>query len=405
VKGVVSVRQKRLFYKYLLKSNPFRDIIVFMKTIKIKSLIILSIIIFSASCFAACGGRDRYPNGLHIPIIDGISGITYSGENDDFFRRIFNTQEEYLLSLQTDDGAFIGPSSTDASPYFACFACIALLENPANAPAVRRYLEWHTGKLNERDYNGLAYTIYDYKLDAIGLATELKGEVPRYDSTDSYAALFLAAVYKYYAVTGDKAFLLENKEKLIGVADVIMATYHRGLTYAKPDYKIKYAMDNAEAYAGLAAVTRILYELEEHGAAKGYYRSAKKLQRTYERKLYKNDYLLWYLGGEHDPNKFYPDNACQVYPAIFGVLPGEHRKTQSAYETLNKNFPDWPEYKEERFPWAILSYGAVVHGDSDSAVKYLEYVYGKFIAEEIYGYRWYNMEGAMAMLTASALLN
>lgn len=58
----------------------------------------------------------------------------------------------------------------------------------------------------------------------------------KYDSTDSYAAVFLSALWKYYEISEDKEYLIENKEKIKLIMNAMLITLDRHYTYSKPDY-------------------------------------------------------------------------------------------------------------------------------------------------------------------------
>ena len=146
------------------------------------------------------------------------------------------------------------------NPYFADFAAMALLDNAEKyADNVKAYMEWHFSHLNTKktDYNKLDGTIYDYEITLENgriVKEESKGT---YDSTDSYSATFLTVLNKYYEKTGDKEYIIQNSKDILRIADAMLATLKKGLTFAKPDYEVMYLMDNCEVYEGCLSAVKL----------------------------------------------------------------------------------------------------------------------------------------------------
>ncbi|MBQ5905064.1 MAG: hypothetical protein IIW88_04270, partial [Clostridia bacterium] len=84
------------------------------------------------------------------------------------FRQIFESETEWLASLQLENGALPMTYSPNGkltvNPYFADFAALALLDDAEKyAGNVKAYMDWHFAHLNtaEEDFGGLDGTIYD----------------------------------------------------------------------------------------------------------------------------------------------------------------------------------------------------------------------------------------------------
>jgi hypothetical protein len=131
-------------------------------------------------------------------------------------------------------------------PYVSNFAAMALLaahdlrSAPDDVRRVERWLLWYAAN---QEADG---TI----CDRTGTLASYRSNGRR-DSTDSYAATFLMAVRRYQqAIRGRPAPPVVRAARLAlsAVADV---TQSDGLTIAKPDYRMKYLMDNVEVYGGL----------------------------------------------------------------------------------------------------------------------------------------------------------
>ena len=183
---------------------------------------------------------------------------------------VFETETAWIASLQLENGAIPMTSSktgeVSVNPYFSDIAALALLDNfEKYAENVKAYMNWHFSHLNtsKDDYNGIDGTIYDYIVtleDGVIVNEASKGS---YDSTDSYAATFLAVLEKYYEKTGDSDYIYSNSSDILRVIDAMFASFDRGLTYAKPDYQVKYLMDNCEVYNGMLAAITLLGVMED----------------------------------------------------------------------------------------------------------------------------------------------
>ena len=158
----------------------------------------------------------------------------------------------HIVEFQNPDGAIVlggGGNRGRIIPYFSNFAVLGLIrayeltQAPDFLTPARRWLEWYVSHMNADG------TVYDYT-----------GFYPNYrptgdhDSTDSYAATFILAVWRYYRVTGDRDFLVQMYPYVLKALGAIDLTYGRdGLTFAKPGWPVKYLMDNTEVWLGLAA--------------------------------------------------------------------------------------------------------------------------------------------------------
>lgn len=179
-------------------------------------------------------------------------------ENLSLFREIYETETEWLASLQLDNGAIPMTAAKNGelrmSPYFADVSALALLDNAEKyKDNVKAYMDWHFAHLNtaEDDVNGLDGTIYDYTITVKDGKVEKEvitesSDKKSYDSTDSYAATFICVLDKYYEKTDDSGYILSHAPDIDRITGVMDATMHNGLTYARPDHKVKYLMDNCE---------------------------------------------------------------------------------------------------------------------------------------------------------------
>lgn len=306
------------------------------------------------------------------------------------FYEIAEEEKEWFFSQQLSNGAFCNRyhenGEVSINPYFSSLGvwCILQCELTADEEVkIREYLEWHFDHINyEKDYNGLVGTIYDYK------AVVENGEVieeyskEEYDSTDSYAAVFLSALWKYYEKTGDDKFLVKNRESIKLITEAMLATLKGDYTYCKPDYEIIYLMDNAEVYEGLLSAEKIFLKvLNQESYANEISDIRKNFKEDFNEVWWRGDHYSPYLGMDYSYDddtfswkNFYADAVSQFSPIIYNLV--DSKKVEIVYSEFCDNWK-WEEmdyyYRgEAEFYWGMLMYGAVKVKDCDRAEKYLE---------------------------------
>ncbi|MEG1687784.1 MAG: hypothetical protein RR276_07870, partial [Angelakisella sp.] len=272
----------------------------------------------------------------------------------------------------------------------------------------KKYIDWHLGHLNPKDINGLAGTIYDYSIDNATLV-----EVPSmdYDSTDSYAAIFLELLYRYYQTTGDTRFFADKKEVVTGIAAAMTATMEHGLTWAKPTWLQKYTMDNAEVYVGMGAAAKLFGEIYGDAVLCDQWRNAQTaLKQQMEAQLYSEGTGKYFSSTSPqgpvptDWGKFYADAACQLYPATFGVIDPAGERAKALYTAFNQHQGGWETLcgQTGSFPWAVICYAAAIMGDDARVNLYLSTVKERFM-DTGHPAPWYCFEAAMALNSAALM--
>ena len=158
-----------------------------------------------------------------------------------------------------------------AVPYDGNFAAMALLAandlkpNSEDLHRVERWLLWYAeqqkpdGTIDDQEG-----TVSSYKANG------------RRDSTDSYAATFLMAVARYQRAIGDRTSLVIDHAAIKALSAIEAVSQKDGLTIAKPDYPMKYLMDNIEVYGGLQEGAAFL-------AARGYPAEAAQARQMAQR--------------------------------------------------------------------------------------------------------------------------
>ncbi len=157
-----------------------------------------------------------------------------------------------IRGCQLPDGAFAQAAPGDKpaaavwiAPYFASYAALALLadhartKNPDELARVRRWLVWCA---KNQSVNG-----YWNDFEGTAAVYANNGTV---DAWDSSAALFLLVAGRYHRAGGQATPDITAAARR-ALACLATVTDRDGLTWAKPDYKIKYLMDNIEVRAGL----------------------------------------------------------------------------------------------------------------------------------------------------------
>lgn len=344
------------------------------------------------------------------------------------FREIYESETEWLASLQLENGAipmtYAKNGRLTMNPYFADFAALALLDNAEKyADNVVKYMDWHFSHLNtaEEDFNGLDGTIYDYVITMKDgrIESEAVSEpdnADSYDTTDSYAATFLTVVYKYFSKTGDSAYLISHADDLKRITDVIFSNLQNGLTYAKPNHRVKYLMDNCEVYEGAIAAAGIFEEIVLSGRNEftDMRDDCKALTTTVKENI--NSKLWHFVGGYYRPgiaayisvptkifswNTYYPQATSQLFPIICGVIEPDTKRAQNLYGKFCDSY-EWERFDyPDDFYWGANVYAAAVMNDLDRVVTYMT-EYSTLI--EKHSWPLYNADSARTSMAAYIML-
>lgn len=331
------------------------------------------------------------------------------------YHSIMTTESAYILSLQHSSGAIMvhqdpGTSGTyTVNPYFACIAAMGLLETSAPTSAVKNYVLWHFNHLNYPDYNGLSGTIYDYEIDP---NTSAVTSLNKYDSADAYGAVFLELVRRYHMKTSDNELVTSYAGAIGDIAYMIvtLADAQDGLTICRPDYPVKYLMDNSEVVMGLRAASYLLGTVVGDTNAGNYYAA------WADTVAYGIDTYMWGAGSgpnawyasrqgsNNDPfawTTFYPDAAANLYPLSCRVWPASASHVSAAYSGFNAAWPNWPQGGiGDSFPWAVMAYAASIAGDSSRVDAYLTWAESNYIAAG-HPYPWNCMDAGFTILAAA----
>jgi hypothetical protein len=253
---------------------------------------------------------------------------------------------DLIRAAQLPDGAMrmsVSGERVRIIPYFANNAAMALLAanhiemQPEDVARVRRWIDWYAAHMEPDG------TMYDF-----AGTTSSYTKTPQRDSTDSYAATFLQLVARYAkAQPSAAAALRPATEKALAAIEL---TYDPadGLTWAKPDYKIKYLMDNLEVALALteavpyfesvgcpatATHARQILEQNQRGMATywqtdlGYFAWAKGTSGRYHVRL----------------EKWYPDAVINLFAAahVESVPPTLWDSLKAKFKADASLTPDW----------------------------------------------------------------
>jgi hypothetical protein len=232
----------------------------------------------------------------------------------------------WILRAQLPDGAIATHLDHAAIwPYLGNYAAIGLVEATRRAgdrrylQAAWRWLAWYQAHQDARGF------VTDYRRS--GGVMVSTGDM---DSTDAYAGTFLLAARAALRASGDRARLATLRRGIGLAVRAIEATQDRdGLTWAKPSWRVKYLMDQAETYAGLRAASDLALALDDPALAGRATDDADRLRAGVA--------ALWnpatgaYDWAKHDTGArqrtnwrvLYPDALQQVWAVAFGLVDPE----------------------------------------------------------------------------------
>ncbi len=296
-------------------------------------------------------------------------------------------------------------STQRINPYYSNLAAIGLLKDPDRYVQVENWMRWYIGHLNRTDKWNVGGTMYDYNI--VNGQEVSSGDA---DSTDSYAATFLSLAYAYYS-TGNPA-AQSYVRSIAGDLDLIGQALAKtqqsdGLTWAKPDYQIKYLMDNAEVFRGLADAATLFGSMGDAGKQNYYGGLATKCQNGVWSMWLGNKWAIYKdgIGRLAAPNMatWYPDASAQLFPVLYGVVSGSDSRAQAAYAYFNRAWPAWANLSfssQDPFPWVMVADAAALMGDRGRVDTYANSVRARWVNKG-FPWTWYSMEAGWYMRLAA----
>jgi hypothetical protein len=299
------------------------------------------------------------------------------------------------------DGAILYGSS-EIVPYYSNLAAIGLTKNPTNYPLVENWMKWYINHLNWPDQWGVYGTVYDYSYNN-GAESSLNNA----DSTDSYAATFLSLAWAYYQ-TGDanaQSYIKTLSSQLQAIAGALLATQQSdGLTWAKPNYQIKYLMDNCEAYRGLRDAASLFQNAFNDATHAQLYNSKADLMLQGINGMWMGSHWAVYkdgIGRFIGPNMgtWYPDATSQMFPVMQNVIAAMDSRSVQTYNSFNAAWPGWPTLSfnsQDPFPWVMIGSAAAMMGDTSRTNTYITTLQNKYVNTG-FPWTWYSMEAGWFM--------
>jgi hypothetical protein len=316
-------------------------------------------------------------------------------------RETIESELAWVSSLQQSNGLIANSFATNnknqqrITPYFANLAAEALTSYPDQREVVEAYIAWYFDHINLPDKHHFWGTMYDYYIMPDGKMVSTND----YDSADSYAATFISLLRAYHESGGDVQFLKQNQSKIFQVGGVMLRLLDiDNLSWAKPDYHVKYLMDNSEVYKGLIDLSylyaNVLNNPQYASQVEGIANKVKKAIQTNFSNGEEFFVAITESGGKQaaDWKKWYPDSTAQMFPVIFGVVSPNDKKAQYVYQKLNDYHPEWVRLDNgDVFPWTVIGYGAALVGDWTRAKMYYDQIKLNYV-DKGHPWPWYSAE-------------
>lgn len=338
-----------------------------------------------------------YVNNFTVNVGSGTPRVSSS-----VYQNNFNAVSNWIAQFSAPSGALLY-APTQIDPYFANLAAIGMTKDPNRMPQVVAWMNWYISHLNWPDKWGMYGTTYNWNVASDGTETPANEA----DSTDSYAATFLSVVWNAWQ-SGDsqaRSLIAGLSYQLDVVGGVLIQTQQSdGLTWAKPDYQIKYLMDNCEAYRGLRDLASLFQNAFGDTAKAAYYNAAADSMQNGILSMWMNGTWAVYrdgIGRNIGPNMgtWYADATAQLFPVLMGVVNSSDSRAQQTYAAFNSAWPDWETLSynsQDSFPWCLVGDGAAAMGDTGRLGTYISSIQNKYVNS---GFPWpfYNAEGGWFM--------
>ncbi len=320
----------------------------------------------------------------------------------------FSATSQWASQFSQSDGSILYVPG-QIEPYFANIDAIGMTKDPNRMPQVVAWMKWYMNHLNWPDKWGLYGTMYNYTV-----TNGVETPTDDCDSTDSYASTFLTLAWNAWQSgnTNARTYIKTLSYQLDVIGGVLIQTQQSdGLTWAKPDYQIKYLMDNAEGYRGLSDLASLYKNAFGDTVKAAYYSAAAASMQNGVKGMWMNgDWAVYknYYGDLVGPNldTWYPDASAQVFPVLMGVVPSSDSRAQRAYTALNTAWPGWPTLSfnsQDPFPWCLVVDGAAAMGDKTRVATYINTIKNTYVDSD-FPWPFYNAEAGWFLRANSYML-
>lgn len=227
--------------------------------------------------------------------------------------------------------------------YHSCFAAqglVAVYVKTRNKVYLDRAMNWVDWYKTRQNQDG---TIYDSQ----GSASDWKS-TGQFDSTDSYAAVYIDLLNSIWSACSDKNWLKAQKPSIDrAMAGIRLTLQKNGLTLAKPGYPVMYAMDNIEVLLGLRSAAVLYQALGDSYSSATTKALADGVEKAIQELIWSKELGYYRVGIQLDGGKmeglkdWYPDVMANLM--AIGWLPPA-KQNQELFETLKDRFgPMMPE--------------------------------------------------------------
>jgi hypothetical protein len=247
--------------------------------------------------------------------------------------------------------------------------------------------------------------VYDFEVDPVSLA---ETSLNSYDKAASTIATFISLLRKYYEVTGDYSpFNQYQLDVMTGGIGMLSTQDADGLSWAKPEYKVKNLVDNTEIYKGLEDsvwLFRNLYKAE--GPAAWFESLQKRVSDGIETKLWNEASGKYIVAiseiGEVTKAQWGNDveAEAELLPIITGLIESSSERAKSLYKEFNQYQKGWIYSKNKHWDNSVLAaYAGAVMGDKTSVSTFLNSFKEQNAAKD-YTKDWNIMHAGVTMLAA-----
>lgn len=313
-----------------------------------------------------------------------------------FYEQCLEREQAWIAAQQHPRGAlYLYEPEPDVpgavNPYFACLSLRGLLVGQPGKnelETVEKYLKWHTRELIQAEGRICDYQVVDMQVV----------ETEKYDSVDSYIAVYLSLVAEY-AGKGGNPDKIPDLEKAVEICvKRLQELTEEGLTCVSDTNSTCYLMDNAEVLEASRKMDRLLSDCEEtkdwkhKEELRSYFRQAasqteaamkifwSEQEKHFETGLNGDGTYLIFQGME----RFYPEAIVQIYPVAFDIFLKKEETIRELYDEVSRLHVWNDSTAEDGLGWPVLSYIAVQLGDTESAEKYIEEYYKNYEQDRSY---------------------
>jgi hypothetical protein len=223
-----------------------------------------------------------------------------------------------ILAQQTSDGAITmgrrNERRSSVVSYFGCFAAQGLVavyrrtQDPELLMGAKKWVDWYIAHQNADG------TIFDFNGNSDDWTSS-----GQFDSTDSYAAVYIDLLRDVHQAAPDVVWLADRKPSIVTALKGIRLTMQPcGLTTAKPDYPVMYTMDNVETLLGLRAAVVLAEALGDSALQQQALAEANRMEAAISSELWNPQAACYRVGVQLDGGKM--ESLRDWYPDIMANL-------------------------------------------------------------------------------------